>query len=547
MAFVKRSILILLLFTCSWSYAQTNRYMVFFKDKAGSNYSVDTPGEFLTERSIERRIRQQITVTEQDLPVNQDYIQQVDNAGAEILYPSRWVNGVLVECDASAIPSVESLSCVSDVELVAPGGKPSAAGGRIRSGNRVKDGKASEVTISQLSMLGIDHMHAAGFRGEGIYIAVLDNGFPGVNTHPTFSHLFTEGRIHQDFSYDFVHDSPDVFAGDDHGTRSFSIIGAYQEDVFTGGAYNADFILYVTEDEATEYRIEEYNWLIAAERADSLGADIISTSLGYNDFDEKNLPGGLSFDYEKADMDGTTAVITRAAQLAAERGIVVVCSAGNEGSNSWQTVTAPADAADILAVGGVYLSGEKHPGSSMGPTADGRIKPDVVALGTGVTIITGSGNITSGTGTSYSAPLVTSLVAGLWQENPELTNKEVMELVKSIASQSTDPDNLLGYGVPNFKGVVTNVEWARLEKAFEIFPNPVVVDTLYIRPRKAMGIDSCRLEIISAEGKVISRQNIRFDQENGVYVANCSSLPAGVYYLHLRTEGHFASFKLVKI
>lgn len=547
MVFVKR-VLILLMLAASVAHAQVNRYMIFFTDKTGSPYTINAPEQFLTERAINRRIKQNITVTGQDIPVKIEYIQGVSNTGATILYATRWMNGILVECEAPVAASIESLAYVHAVEFVAPGGRPPGAGERIRTGNRIKETKETAITTSQLSMIGLDQMHNAGFRGEGISIAVLDAGFPGVTqTSPFFGHLFSEGRIHPELSYDFVHDKVDVFAEDDHGTRSLSIMGAYQPGVFIGGAHKADYLLFITEDDPTEYRIEEYNWLFAAERADSLGADIIATSLGYNDFDEDNLPAGMSFDYERSDMNGKTAVVTQAAGMAADRGMVVVCSAGNEGVNSWQVITAPADAENILAVGGTTSAQEKFSSSSIGPAADGRVKPDVAALGTGVAIITANGNITSGSGTSYSAPLVASMVAGTWQRNPELTNKELIDFIKSTASQSENPDNLLGYGIPNFKAIVNKIEWIPQEKVFEVFPNPIEDDTLNIRPRSPEEIDTCTIEIVSAEGKMVERKTISFDWLNRTYTADCSLLSPGVYYLHIRTAVHSLSFRLVKI
>ena len=259
-------------------------------------------------------------------------------------------------------------------------------------------------------MLGIPQMHADGFRGEGMTIAFLDGGFMGVNTTAAFQELFNEGRYDDVVSHDFVRNTDNVFQYDDHGSQVFSVIAANIADDFTGGAYKANFQLFVTEDASSEYRVEEYNWLFAAERADSAGVDIISSSLGYYDFDI------ASMNYSTAQMDGKTAVVTQAAQWAADRGIVVVTSAGNEGNiPSWRIITAPADGADVVAVANLTPQGVASSSSSRGPAADGRIKPDLAALGSGVTVVQDNGAIGTASGTSLAAPLITSLIAGVWQ------------------------------------------------------------------------------------------------------------------------------------
>lgn len=541
MEFNKLSVVLLLALTSFICHAQVNRYMVFFEKRNESAYAATSPEEFLTPRALVRREREKMSVTIEDFPVDPKYLNRIDSAGGEIIHVTRWLNGALVQCDASLISVLGGLPGVIKTELVARGPKPTSTGGRIRGGGRSKDGHAGTLTQAQLSMLGIDEMHAAGFRGEGISIAVFDSGFPGVNSTAPFVHLFSDGRIHTDVSYDFVHGTPNVFAHDDHGTRTFSILAAYEQDVFTGGAYKADFTLFITEDDLSEYKVEEYNWLFAAEKADSLGVDIISSSLGYYDFDDSSL------NYSKSDIDGKTAVSTLAASMAAQRGILVVVSAGNEAFNSWGTITAPADAENILAVGGTTSSGKKYASSSPGPSADGRIKPDLAALGTGVSIITGSGNKTTGTGTSYSAPLVAGLAAGVWQKNPELTVTELIELIKSTASQFDQPDNLLGYGIPNYRALITKTEWKEQDEVFEVYPNPVNADTLNIRPRNPEEIDSCTIEIVSMDGRLILKKEIDFTWLNGIYTADCSTLPPGVYYLHIRSNNHAVSLKFVKI
>src|SRR5688572_6229873 len=297
--------------------AQENRYMVFFKDKTSSPYSTAQPLDFLSQRAVDRRVRQGISVTEQDIPVNENYVQGVSDAGANVFFRTRWMNGVLVQCNASLIPTLEGLTFVDHVELVAPN-KKLLSSGREKGHQKSKGAKVVAKTQLQLEMIGLDEMQSAGYKGETIYIGIFDSGFQGVDGALPFQHIFTEGRIDVELSKDFVFNSDDVFQYDEHGTEVFSVIAAFQDGNFIGGSYEANYQLYVTEDVNSEYRIEEYNWLFAAETADSSGVDVINSSLGYYDFDD------TSMNYSKNEMNGNTTVVTKAAQFATDRGIIVV-------------------------------------------------------------------------------------------------------------------------------------------------------------------------------------------------------------------------------
>jgi len=521
--------------------AQENRYMVFFRDKEGIPFSTSQPIEFLSEKAIDRRLRQGIDVSDRDLPVQASYVLGVRNAGADAFFTTRWLNGVLIQCDPSVLPAVESLPYVDRVEFVAPLPKLQT-GGRRTVSFRGKNNHIGFETENQLQMIGIDRMHQANYKGKGVTIAILDSGFPGVNISPAFQHIFSEGRFIESVSYDFVHNNPQVFQYDDHGTEVFSVIAAEIPDAFTGGAYEATFQLFITEDVPTEYRIEEYNWLFAAEKADSAGVDIIHSSLGYYDFDD------ASMNYTVEQMDGKTTVVSQAAQWAADRGILVVASAGNEGSiPSWRIITAPADAVDVLAIGAVNSIGEKSNSSSIGPSADNRIKPDLAALGVGVKVVKSNGQISTASGTSLAAPLVTSLAAGILQRYPDFTNKEIIALLRETASQAGNPDHLLGYGIPNFQAVVNFQEHIPQAGMFEIFPNPLKDDTLTISPFDPNLIDTCEVEIISSQGRILGRRTVRFDWLNRTHKADMSGLASGIYYIRVFHEKRRHTFKLVKL
>ncbi|QOI98170.1 MAG: S8 family serine peptidase [Flammeovirgaceae bacterium] len=535
----KLVLLPLLLGACFYASAQVNRYVVFFKDKAGTPYTINNPGEFLSGKAIQRRIKHLITANETDLPVTPSYVDDVRNAGATVLYTTRWMNGALVQCDASLLATLLTLSHVESVELVAPGPRPLNGGrrGRIKS----QTGQQEDAATPQLAMLGLDLMHADGFRGENMTIAVFDGGFSGADLSVPFQHVFTEGRFNATVSHDFVYGGSDVFRHDDHGTQVWSVIAAQQDGEFTGGAHKARFQLYVTEDVDTEYRIEEYNWLIAAERADSAGVDIINSSLGYNTFDDP------SMDYQPEDMNGNTAVISRAVNLAAERGIIIVTSAGNEGAKPWRIITAPADADDAIAVGNVNFSGIKSPSSSFGPTADGRIKPDVVAPGTLVKVIKANGTVGSASGTSVAAPLVTSLLAGVWQKYPHLFNSRLIEALRISSSQGASPDNSLGFGLPGYLALSQYLEQDIEPLTIGVYPNPVINDTVIIETSNPTELVEASYTIDNSMGQTVANGRARFTWNNPRYSVNLSGLHTGLYFLRIQFNGRWQTFKIVKV
>src|SRR5258706_12034518 len=380
-------------------FGQANRYIVFFKDKTNTPYSIGQPTYFLSDKAMKRRTKQNIDIVENDLPVDPAYVTQVKNTGARTFFTSRWMNCLLVEIGADSVNRVQSLPFVSRVEMVAPGKK--LLGGRVGKLKKESSTAVPSATTAQLQQLGLDEMQRQGFHGETISMAVFDGGFQGVNFTQPFQHLFQNDQVK--LTFDFVGNSGNVYQYDQHGTQVLSVIGAGIPNSFIGGAFAANFYLFVTEDVFSEYRIEEYNWLLAAEKADSAGVDIISTSLGYNEFDDP------SMNYSATDLDGKTAIVTQAAVQAMLKGMVVVCSAGNEGNQSWHYITAPADAKGILSCGAVTSDGIKVPFSSVGPTADGRIKPDVVALGYGNAVVLPTGTVGSRSGTSFASPLIASL------------------------------------------------------------------------------------------------------------------------------------------
>ncbi len=474
--------------------------MVFFKDKANSGFSINNPEAFLSERSLARRTKNNVLLSEEDLPVNLAYINQVSSLGVETYFSTKWMNGVLVQMEASQVVEVESLDIVDRVEYVAPG--------NILTPVPFARAKFTESPISpsriserQYEMLDLDHMHQAGFFGEGVLIGVLDDGFQNYNTLSAFEHALLSNRI--TYTYDFTRNRPSVDNNFNHGLRVLSIIAADNQEII-GGAPGALFFLAITEAPG-EYRVEEYNWLFAAEKADSVGVDIITTSLGYNDFFDDD-----RMDYTVEDMDGLTAISTQAANYAAARGILIIASAGNTGSDDWRITTAPADSEHVISVGAVDENELLAAFSGLGPTADGRIKPDVVALGVRTKLLTSSGGIAFQNGTSFSAPLVASLAAGLMEALPEITASEIREVIRSSGDRAKGPDNFYGYGIPGFirASRILDETLIPIDQGIITYPNPTDLPYVTIAFEEGFIDQPITAELVNAAGAVI--QTYRF-------------------------------------
>lgn len=436
-------VLYLILVVNHFCFAQTKyKYLVLLKDKNNSPFSINSPLVYLSQKAIDRRFKQGISIKTSDLPPNPTYISSIQQTGATVIYKSRWMNAVLVEATETQKNTILALPSVKGIEFNRP----------LKQARQqvVKDKFDIENTESlnygdataQIQLLGADVMHNQGFHGEGMLVALLDDGFLNVNTSACLQHLVQQNKIVK--VYDFVDNDNTVYSQGGHGTAVLSTMAGYIDNQMISPAFGASVALFRTEDNFSETPLEEANWLFAAEMADSLGADIISSSLGYSTFDNS------ADNYTPAMMDGKTALSTRAADLATERGIVVVISAGNSGASSWQIITAPADADSVLAVGAVTRAGNYASFSSRGNSADGRVKPDVVAVGSGTALCNTSGFASTSNGTSFSAPLVAGLAAGFWQANPYLTAQEVTMAIRRSGHQFLSPTIQLGYGYANF-------------------------------------------------------------------------------------------------
>jgi len=427
---------------------------VFFTDKGtAAEVRAAQARTYMTPRAASRRrLRGQVSgPTVQDLPLAAAYVDRVAASVARVRQRSRWLNAVSVEATLAQLETIEALPFVARLDVVRRyrrrnderAGEPDAA---VRSASPARKASATAIdygaSAGQLAQIGVPAVHEMGFHGEGVVVAVFDTGFNSLN-HEVFSSM----RIVA--VRDFVNGDDDVSDGSDqgdgsHGTMTLSALGGRQEGQLVGPAFAAEFILAKTENTASETPVEEDNWAAAAEWAESLGADVISSSLGYLEYDSP-FPS-----YSFRDMNGQTAISTRAAEMAAARGVVVVASAGNSGPNAeHNTLGAPSDGAHVLAIGAVGSTGARASFSSVGPSADGRTKPDLAAQGQSVRVaFPGSvSRYTTANGTSFSCPLTAGVVALLLQVNPGASPDDVAGVLRATASQAGAPDNLLGWGI----------------------------------------------------------------------------------------------------
>jgi serine protease AprX len=472
---------LLISFSAAKTIAQVapNKYIVSFTDKQNSVYSTNQAIDFLSQKAIDRRLKYNIAITEEDFPVNQNYVQALENIGVNVINTSRWNNAALVfVSDTTLLPQIQQLSFVINVKKQQIIAKNNAANtdkwqifDEINQNqsplNFPKTTLDYGLAFQQIIMHEGEFLHELGHRGAGITIAVFDAGFFRLDSINAFNVPFALNQIIG--TYDFVEMEESVYEDHSHGTLVLSTMAAFAPTRMIGTAPEANYLLLRTEDAGSEYRVEEFNWLVAAEYADSVGVDIINSSLGYTDFDD------TTQNYQYSDMDGNTTLITKAANLAASKGILVVNSAGNLGGSIWRHIAAPSDAENVLTVGAINQMLEPATFSSEGPTVDGRIKPDVVATGQSTTVVGTSGNIISSSGTSFSSPIIAGLSACLLGAYPQLSPTEMIQIIRKSAHQFSQPDNKIGYGIPNFRlamGLVSDEKSLISEKSLNIYPNP---------------------------------------------------------------------------
>lgn len=538
--------------------AAPSRYVVFFRDKNNSPYSINNPSQFLSQRALDRRARYNIALDQYDIPVNPQYVSGIANTGAVILNKSKWLNCVTIWTpdtsilsQITALPYVQALGPVARRKAVDKNPVMDFARDltpKIRSKSTAKSGNTAldyGLGANQITMFNGQVFHLLGFMGQGMQIAVLDAGFSNTDQLDIFDSLYVNNQVLG--TKDFVNPTnTDVYQFNTHGTYVLSCIGGNLPGVLVGTAPKAGFWLLRTEEGASENLIEEFNWSSGAEFADSVGADVINSSLGYTEFDDTLV------NHVYADLNGDKTPITRAADFAASRGMLVVNSAGNSGTSPWFHIGAPADADSILTIGAVDSTRAYATFSSKGPSADGRVKPNVCAQGRNAWVANVSGGIMKGSGTSFSSPIMAGAVTCFWQAYPSSNNMQIIEAVQRSASQYNNPDSLMGYGIPNFatagQFLTTSVDNIALDKdeILNIFPNPFYSTfNIVYRPEKSKTID---VTVTDMAGKKVFSKNypVTPGEPNSIVLTGIENNPKGQYVVTVKSGKQRISKTLMK-
>ena len=480
------------------------KFRIYLSDKGESGYSLDEPEKFLTEKAIERKKRQNVEINTSDLPISPDYFTLVEKAGAQVVTHSKWLQTITVQLDDSLkIEQIIALPFVDSVRYVWRGHDRTYRYS-VRPRLEKMDCAATShsdtlfgLAAAQYKIHNADKLSHAGFRGKGINVAVIDAGFTNFDVIPSFSSVRLRGWMN------FV-PGGDIFSSSDHGTKVLSTMAVNQPGLLMGSAPEADYWLLRSEDVTSEFPVEEDYWVRAVEYADSLGVDVINSSLGYNHFDDKQL------NYTHADLTGSVSIMSIAADIAYEKGMLVVVSAGNEGNKPWRKLTPPGDGRNVIAVGAVGTDSLIASFSSHGLTADGRIKPDFVSVGSGTITIGQDGLVGMTNGTSLSSPFLAGLAASLWSINPDLHRSALIDIIRASSDRYIAPDSVYGHGIPDFHKAMTmvlaglKVEEKTVTEQYFSFSRPSRDNFIITLTDPFFSLDAYQVNLLAESGRLIS-------------------------------------------
>ena len=557
------------------AYSQSTRHIVQLKDKKGTVFTLANPSAYLSPKALARRTKQKLSIDSTDLPLSAVYLDSIRNVqGVRIINVSKWLNQVLIQADtpytAAALARINSFPFVKVTNVIAPRRKPvdeepinqkfkesiypiKEPNPLINRANRTT--QTSNITLNygnsfnQIHIHEGEYLHDQGFSGQGMTIAILDAGFFGYKTNSAMDSVRLQGRVLGE--WDFVLNETSVNEDHPHGLYCFSIIAANKPGAIVGSAPHASFWLLRTEDVFTEYPVEEQNWVAGAEFADSAGADMITSSLGYVDFDDP------SYNHSYAQRNGNTAIITIGADLAAKKGMIVMNSAGNYGglANDNKFVSCPADGDSVVAVGATDVAGNIAAFSSWGPNGAGKIKPNIVSVGQGTTLANTAGNASAGNGTSFSNPNMAGLILCLWQAFPEFNNMEIINAVQQSAHLYTSPNERFGYGIPNFKKAYDILfkerELKRISNALGnqwLKAYPVPFEGNFFVALKAPKTGKATFQLVDVNGKLIAAQtkDITQDQLYLIDFNEATMLSRGVYFVRYDDGSNKQTLSVVK-
>jgi len=532
------------------SWAQTrDTYWVAFTHKPAGAYSLLQPQAYLGPRSIARRVRQGISIDSSDLPVHAPFLDSLRSAGAQVKHSSKWLNGATIRIPNNDSLVLQRIYNLPFVRQTLPNGRKAGQDGQypshklavhpvplpISSVGRTSSGYGA--SSAQIRLHKGDFLHDLGYRGQGLRIAVFDAGFVAMPQIRAFDSLYARNGVLD--AFDFVDMDSMVYELDGHGTYVMGCMAANLPGELMGTAPKAEYMLYRTENNVggSENPIEEDNWVVAAERADSLGADVFNSSLIYTTFD---VPG---WNHSWADMDGNTTRMTRASDLAASKGILVVNSAGNYGGGPWLKIGAAADGDSVLAVGATDTLGVRIGFSSMGPTADGRIKPNVMAVGAGAATcaIPGPG-VALVSGTSFAGPIMAGLATCLWQALPNRQAYQILDLLERCSNRSTNPDTLNGYGVPNLQRALTLAGWSPSTMdslpSWTWAPQPCTQDQSLLLRGNRLPIGTYQISWFNTQGQRVQDNEFNWPSESGQNFVEITKPKPGFYVVSLTGKSY---------
>ena len=525
-------------------------YRIYLSDKNNTPYSIDNPSEFLSQRAIDKRARFNIPITEQDLPVNPQYKQQILALHAEIqpLAVSKWMNTFTIYCpDSTVLPQILSLPFVDSMEAVgnyvlydAPVYQhpenpiPMVHSSSIPTKDAVDYGEG----LAQIALFNGVPLHEEGFHGEGMLIAVIDGGFFGIENTNFYQDLVNSGRFYGHYSLmpNFV-DTLTSGWDEVHGTVVTSAMAANTNGELVGTAPGASYALIHTEWVGSEEIIEEDFWANGAEIADSLGADVINSSLGYRMF-----PDFPQNDITYENMDGVHSIASRCATILGQKGVIVCVAAGNDGNSEFYHISRPGDAFDILCVGACTSDSIIASFSSRGYSYDGRVKPDIISQGVETACYNPFNMLEFSNGTSLATPVAAGMCACLWQAMPCYTSTQIMQMIRESGHLYNNPNPEFGYGIPNFYQIYASHVGINNYKPLQIsvYPNPVTDKLNILNPDGNIQT----VTLYNASGQLVLQTAVPHSPILEINVANLSN----GFYIGTATlnNNQTATFKFVK-
>lgn len=534
------------------------KFAIHFTDKENTPYSIDQPQEFLSQRSIDRRAKFNIPIIEQDLPVDPVFIQDVLGAtsDAKLIIQVKWMNAIIISLsDSSNIDIIDKLPNVDQIKLVYRPEVETKFSQKLdfkidadqvytplKSINEYDSSFYGGAWV-QINQMKGNKLHELGFKGQGMVIAVLDAGFINVDERSIFQRLWDNQQILG--TKNMVSPGASVFADHSHGTSVLSTMGGYWEGTLVGTAPDADYWLIRTEDGATEFLIEEYNWVAGAAFADSVGADVLNTSLGYTDFDDP------AMNHTWEELNGDSTVITRGSNIAYSKGMIVVNSAGNSGNSAWRYIGAPADGYDVFTIGAINGDGIIAGFSSHGFPWSEDVKPNVVARGSGAYVASASSDMVGpGSGTSFSSPIMAGMTASLWSADPSLSPKMIKQAITYASDRFSDrfnePDTLYGYGLPDFELALSILGVDEEQKEINlvsIVPNPVKDQFRLLLNQQQSSLFSWKL--YNAQSQLLESKEMQTPAQSTII--NIQHYPSGIYFLEVRQADQLSRVKITKL